>query len=265
VKRESQRRLGGYVDPVAAANFVPFVSSRHVRASWNVAEQRHLDSARELAIDREGTIGAALRESNVLTSSVYEPAEQDGFFVFFTDGEWPLRPLLGAANLVAALGRSGVGVLQLPFDRGRGFARSRGVLSAPELFFSSTSAGHQRIPAAGSARRRWRSRLAAALGADQGRSPRCVQMAVRAAAEASPSASGPLSARAKADAAARADGQHGDLPVPRPRARRMRRSSPPARRAAEGTSAGGTSPKTLASPVGNNTASVGPGSAAHRP
>ena len=144
VAQESQRRLGGYIDPVAAANFVPFVSSRHVRASWRVAERIHLDSVREHAIGREGTALAALRESNVVTSTVYEPAERAGFFVFFTDGAaWPLRPLLGAANLVAALARSGVGVLQLPFDRGEGLrAGLDGALwSAPELLFVNIRKG----------------------------------------------------------------------------------------------------------------------------
>jgi hypothetical protein len=143
VRRESERRLGGYVDPVASANFIPFVSSHHVRASWRVAEEIHLDSAREHAIAQEGTLAAALRESNVFTSSFYQPAENDNFFVFFTDGEWPLRPLLGAANLAAALTRSGVGLFQLPFDRGAGLrAGLGGVLwSAPDLLFVNIRKG----------------------------------------------------------------------------------------------------------------------------
>jgi hypothetical protein len=144
VQRESVRRLGGYVDPVADANFIPFVSSRNVQASWHVAEVLHLPSAREHAVEGEGGgLAAALRESNVLTSTVYEPAEDAGFFLFFTDGEWPLRPLLGAANLAAALARSGVGVLELPFDRGQGIrAGLSGVLwSLPELFFTNIRKG----------------------------------------------------------------------------------------------------------------------------
>jgi hypothetical protein len=143
VRSESVRRLGGYVDPLAAANFIPFVSSRHVRESWRVAEEIHLPSAREYAVAREGGFGAALRESNVLTSTVYEPAEGAGFFLFFTDGAWPLRPLLGAANLAAALARSGIGVLSLPFDGGQGLrAGLDGALwSLPELFFANIRKG----------------------------------------------------------------------------------------------------------------------------
>jgi hypothetical protein len=143
VRRESQRELGGYVDPVAAANFVPFVSSRRVRSSWRVSERVHLESAREHALARDAGLAAALRESNVLTSSVYEPDEEEGFFLFFTDGSWVLRPLLGAANLAVALARSGVGVFQLPFDRGDGLRSGLdGALwSAPELFFVNIRKG----------------------------------------------------------------------------------------------------------------------------
>ena len=143
VAQESERRLGGYVAPAARANFIPFVSSYNVRDRWDVVERVHLPSAREHAVAREGTLGAALRESNVFTSTVYRPVDRSGFFVFFTDGSWPLRPLLGAVNLGAALARSGVGVLQLPFDRGRGLrAGLDGALwSLPELVFANIRKG----------------------------------------------------------------------------------------------------------------------------
>lgn len=145
VRDESERRLGGYVSPRADANFVPFVSSRNVRAQWRVTERVRLPSAREHAVRRDGSILAALREANVLTSSVYLPAEHDGFFLFFTDQGWQrtLRPLFGAANLTAGLVRAGVGVLELPFDGGRGLRTGLdGALwSLPELFFANIRKG----------------------------------------------------------------------------------------------------------------------------
>ncbi len=143
VAAESERRLGGYIDPTARANFIPFVSSHNVRARWDVEERIHLPSAREHAVAREGTLRAALRESNVWTSTLYTPADSSNFFVFFTDGAWPLRPLLGAVNLGAALARAGVGVFQLPLDRGRGLrAGLEGALfSLPELFFANIRKG----------------------------------------------------------------------------------------------------------------------------
>lgn len=145
VREESARRLGGYVAPRADANFVPFVSSRSVRMRWRVIERTHLPSAREHVVAREGSLTAALRESSVLTSSVYLPAERDGFFLFFTDQPWqgPLRPLLGAANLAAGVARAGVGVVSLPFDRGQGLRSGLdGALwSLPELFFANVRKG----------------------------------------------------------------------------------------------------------------------------
>jgi hypothetical protein len=143
VARESERRLGGYVAPAARANFIPFVSSHNVRERWDVIERVDLLSARLHAVAREGTLRAALRESNVFSSTLYAPADRSGFFVFFTDQSWPLRPLLGTVNLVAALARSGVGILQLPFDRGRGLREGLdGALwSLPELFFANIRKG----------------------------------------------------------------------------------------------------------------------------
>jgi hypothetical protein len=143
VAEESERRLGGYVAPAARANFIPFVSSRKVRERWEVEQRIHLPSAREHLVAREGTLRAALRESNVWTSTLYAPADASGFFVFFTDGRWPLRPLLGAVNLGAALARSGIGVLQLPFDRGRGLrdGLDGALWSVPELFFANIRKG----------------------------------------------------------------------------------------------------------------------------
>jgi hypothetical protein len=143
VRTESERRLGGHVDPEAGANFVPFVSSRAVRAQWSVADHRHLDSAREHAVARGGSLAAALRESNTITASFYEPADHAGFFVFFADSPWPLRPIFGALNLAAAVVRSGVGLATLPFDRGAGLRHGLdGALwSVPELGFANVRKG----------------------------------------------------------------------------------------------------------------------------
>lgn len=145
VREVSASRLGGYVAPRADANFVPFVSSRSVRANWRVIERTHLPSAREHVVAREGSLRAALRETSALTSRVYTPAERDGFFLFFTDQPWqrPLRPLLGAANLTAGFARAGVGLLSLPFDRGRGLRSGLdGALwSLPELLFANIRKG----------------------------------------------------------------------------------------------------------------------------
>ena len=147
VRDESARRLGGYVHPTASGNFVPFVSSARVRARYAVREREDLPGFREQQVAemevREGRLRVALRESNVVTATAYRPDEQDGFFLFFTEDAGPLRPLLGALNLVAALGRSAVGLLALPLDGGRGLrAGLEGAFwSLPELAFQSVRKG----------------------------------------------------------------------------------------------------------------------------
>ncbi len=143
----SQRQLGGHVDPVAGLNFVPFVSSERVRARYAVSETSWLPGFRRFQLAelarREPAWQVALRESNTFTSTLYTPSARDGFFVFFTDGPTPLRPLLGAGNLLGALGWSGVGVALAPFDRGRALrAGLAGALfSLPELLFVNLRKG----------------------------------------------------------------------------------------------------------------------------
>ena len=147
VREESERRLGGYVHPTASGNFIPFISSARVRAHYAVRESRALGGYRQQRVaemeQREGRLRVALRESNVVTATAYRRDDQDGFFLFFTEDAGPLRPLFGALNLVAALGRSAVGVLALPFDDGRGLrAGLEGAFwSLPELAFQSVRKG----------------------------------------------------------------------------------------------------------------------------
>jgi len=84
-----------------------------------------------------------LRESNVWTSTLYRPREEDGFFVFFTDRTVLLRPVLGAVNLAASAVESGIGLGLAPIDHGRSLgAGLSGVLfSLPELFFVNLRKG----------------------------------------------------------------------------------------------------------------------------
>jgi len=144
----STRELGGWVDPVAGLNFIPFVSSLRVRDRWRVAETLRLPSYRRHRLAQmarsESPLLVALRESNVLTARAHRPAEPESFFVFFSDAHAPLRPLFGAVNVGAAVVRSAFGLLELPFDRGRGLrAGIEGVLfSLPELAFVNLRKGY---------------------------------------------------------------------------------------------------------------------------
>jgi len=74
-------------------------------------------------------------EGNTLTGSVYRPRDEDGIFLFFTDESLWSRPLLGVANLGAAMGAMALGIATLPLDQGHLLeAGARGALfSLPEI------------------------------------------------------------------------------------------------------------------------------------
>jgi hypothetical protein len=95
--------------------------------------------------EQENDVVVYLREFNTFTSTIYARNLDDSAFLAFTDDVVLARPLLGAANLVASLGRSVFGVLRLPFDRGE--ALKDGLLGAmysfPELAFVNIRKGSQ--------------------------------------------------------------------------------------------------------------------------
>ncbi len=147
VRNASELHLGGYVAPTDELNFIPFISERHVRDNYSVVSRVDLPSFRHYHLDRlhAGRFrpGVALRESNVWSSTLYSPSEEDGFFVFFTDRTVALRPALGALNLVASVAKSAAGVVSAPFDKGRALrAGASGILfSVPELLFVNLRKG----------------------------------------------------------------------------------------------------------------------------
>ena len=143
VTQEAIVRLGGVFEPSP----VPFYSSRQVRKNWRLEDYQELHSLRRLYTAQryreDPSIGVLLRESNALTSSVYRASDDDSFFIFFTDGNAAMRPVLGLVNLTSALGMSVVGVLQAPFDAGHSLSAGlRGALfSLPELGFQNIRKG----------------------------------------------------------------------------------------------------------------------------
>jgi hypothetical protein len=147
LRRASRQRLGGYIDPIAGLNFIPFVSAWRVRSNYSVIREIELPSFRDYQVERlaarEPRLLVAVRESNVWTSTLYEPKEEDGVFFFFTDRTLLLRPVLGAVNLVASIAKSAMGVGLAPIDRGR-FLRSGlsgALFSVPELLFVNLRKG----------------------------------------------------------------------------------------------------------------------------
>ena len=147
VRAASVERLGGYVEPVGRLNFIPAVSSASVRDGYTVSETVELPSYRKTEVGRmyarEHPLAVFARESNTLTSTLYEAPPDDSAFLLFTDGAVAPRPIFGAINVAAGLGVAAAGVATLPVDGGaRLIAGLRGALfSLPELVFFNIRKG----------------------------------------------------------------------------------------------------------------------------
>ena len=138
--------LGGRVDGERGLNFIPFFSAAAVNHTYRVAERSRLPSYRHYWLDRmlrdNDSITTRLRESNTLTSRLYQHGESD-IFLFFTDDAPALRPIFGATNVIFGTGAAAAGLLTSPFDHGRlALGGLRGVLfSIPELAFVNIRKG----------------------------------------------------------------------------------------------------------------------------
>lgn len=148
IRRESTRRLGGYVEIDYTFTFIPATSALAVRDNYAVAETIDVPSYRLAALGRmyrqDNAARVYLRESNTLSSTLYRRNPADSAFLFFTDDVVPpIRPLLGAVNIVAGLGVSAAGLFALPVDGGDLLrAGLKGVLfSLPELAFFNIRKG----------------------------------------------------------------------------------------------------------------------------
>ncbi len=147
IRRESVKRLGGYIDP-ALPNFIPFVSSKAVRRHYRILATRRLKSYRQERLeswDRQDLL-AHLREGNTVTATLYQFNGADSLFLFFTDDTILPRPVYGAANLLVAVLQSAAGLALLPFDQGQALHRGAlGVMSsAVELAFFNIRKGSYR-------------------------------------------------------------------------------------------------------------------------
>jgi hypothetical protein len=144
---ESRSALGGVVEGGGFLSFIPFVSAQQVNARYRVLARYTLSSYRHARLremrERESPLWLALRESNTLSARTYQRGENDSFFIFFTEDAVWLRPLLGAVNLVAALGESVWGLVKLPVDGGQTLVSGlKGTaVSLPELVFANIRKG----------------------------------------------------------------------------------------------------------------------------
>lgn len=144
---ESRRRLGGIVRTANSLNFIPTVSAGAVAENYAAVSGRSRPSYRQLRLQAFGSDEpgwrVSLRESNTLTATAYHRDRTDSTFLFFTDDTIALRPVLGLANLLFAIGNSAVGLVTWPADTGaRLDAGLRGAFfSLPEIAFVNIRKG----------------------------------------------------------------------------------------------------------------------------
>jgi hypothetical protein len=152
IREESIERLGGYVEIAGSLVFIPRVSSLIVDGTYAVSRRQRVPSyrGRRLAEMRqeENPVWVFLRESNVVTSTLYRAQPRDSIFLLFTDDVPPARPLFGAVNLVTGLAASAAGLATWPVDGGELlWGGLRGALfSLPELIFQNIRKGTFDVP-----------------------------------------------------------------------------------------------------------------------
>jgi hypothetical protein len=118
-----------------------------VRHAYRVTAGSRLSSYREQCLARltarHNPLFVYLRESNTFTSTIQPAAHGSEPFFFFTEDAVPSRPFFGLVNLGVGAGASALGIVTLPFDRGRRLADGiRGALfSLPELVFVNLRKG----------------------------------------------------------------------------------------------------------------------------
>jgi hypothetical protein len=145
---ESGRKaLGGWLEPDDGLLFIPFLFYRESIDAYSLQNHQFLQARRlrnlENLYNQENDLWVWLRESNTLSSTLYETRSKDTPFLFFTDDALFLRPLLGFLNVGYAGLHGVVGIMRLPFDSGESFNQAaRGLFySLPELGFSNIRKG----------------------------------------------------------------------------------------------------------------------------
>ncbi len=139
--------LGGWLEPDSGLVFVPFLFYEQSLTAFSLEKEQVLTARRlrnmEYLYQQESDLLVWLRESNTLSSTLYEPRFKDTPFLFFTDDSLLLRPIQGILNVGYATLHGVAGIATLPFDGGDRFHQAaRGIFySLPELAFGNIRKG----------------------------------------------------------------------------------------------------------------------------
>jgi len=139
--------LGERVGTDGSRSFIPALAALTVNERYGVSEVVRILSYRRAGLARlygaENPLRVFLRESNTITSTLYQRNSRDSAFLFFTDDLVLTRPVFGAVNLITGMAASVVGLVTAPFDGGKILSAGvRGaVFSLPEVFFQNIRKG----------------------------------------------------------------------------------------------------------------------------
>ena len=146
-QKESEKRLGGFIQGNDLFVFVPFYAYYKVGKSYNVKSSKEILSVRRKMVKKFAEKGnefwVKLRESNTITSKIYQFNPDDSWFVFFTDDTIIFRPFMGFVNLLVGVTETGYGIFQFPLDKGDRLLKGlKGTFfSLPELAFFNIRKG----------------------------------------------------------------------------------------------------------------------------
>jgi hypothetical protein len=146
-KKSGRKELGGWLEPDHGLVFIPFLFYEQSVSAYSLQNKVFLQGRRLRNLNRlyeqENDFLVWLRESNTLSSTIYQSRSKDTPFLFFTDDSLFLRPVQGVFNILYAALYGVAGVINLPFDGGDSFNQAaRGVFySLPELLFGNIRKG----------------------------------------------------------------------------------------------------------------------------
>ena len=140
---EAKKSLGAWLSPGEEMSFIPFVFYQKILAEYHIKETQIIPSRRLKNLadlyhkQPDDKFMIWLHENNVLSSTLYKVRKEDTPFLFFTDDQVLLRPVLGVINFSYAAIHGVISLFTLPIDQGDGlYQASRGLFfSLPELVF----------------------------------------------------------------------------------------------------------------------------------
>jgi len=139
--------LGGWLEPDSGLLFIPFIFYDHSLSAYSLQHKQFLQARRlrnlERLYEHENDLWVWLRESNTLSSTLYDSRAKDTAFLFFTDDSFLFRPFQGVLNIAYAALHGIAGIGLIPFDGGAHANQAlRGIFySLPELAFGNIRKG----------------------------------------------------------------------------------------------------------------------------